>query len=111
MLSWVKIIARNQSATMGAPISGLITTSSPGTIALAPTATKNVWAGIGGVVSVTLPARSPNLNAYAEWFVRTIKESCLERLILFGEGSVRRAASEFTVHYHRERTIKVSTTS
>ena len=56
-----------------------------------------------GVVSVKLPARSPNLNAYAERFVRTIKESCLERLILFGEGSVRRAASEFTVHYHRER--------
>jgi len=56
-----------------------------------------------GVVSVKLPARSPNLNAYAERFVRTIKESCLERLVLFGEGSVRRAASEFTVHYHRER--------
>ena len=34
--------------------------------------------------------------------MRTIKESCLERLILFGEGSVRRAVSEFTVHYHRE---------
>jgi hypothetical protein len=43
------------------------------------------------------------LNAYAERFVRTIKESCLERLILFGGGSVRRATSEFTVHYHRER--------
>jgi transposase InsO family protein len=56
-----------------------------------------------GVASVKLPARSPNLNAYAERFVRTIKESCLARLILFGEGSVRRAASEFTAHYHRER--------
>ena len=56
-----------------------------------------------GVEPVKLPARSPNLNAYAERFVRTIKESCLERLILFGEGSVRRAASEFVLHYHRER--------
>jgi len=56
-----------------------------------------------GVTSAKLPARSPNLNAYAERFVRTIKESCLERLILFGEGSVRRAASDFTVHYHTER--------
>ena len=54
-------------------------------------------------VGLPLPARSPNLNAYAERFVRTIKESCLERLILFGESSVRRAAAEFTVHYHRER--------
>ena len=55
------------------------------------------------VESVKLPPRSPNLNAYAERFVRTIKESCLERMILFGEGSVRRAAAEFTVHYHLER--------
>jgi putative transposase len=38
-----------------------------------------------GVASVKLPARSQNLNAYAERFVRTIEESCLERLILFGE--------------------------
>jgi transposase InsO family protein len=56
-----------------------------------------------GVTSVKLPPRSPNLNAHAERFVRTIKESCLERVILFGEGSVRRAAAEFTVHYHAER--------
>lgn len=46
-----------------------------------------------GVASVKLPVRSPNLNAYAERFVRTIKESCLERLILFGESSIRRAVS------------------
>ena len=56
-----------------------------------------------GVEPVTLPARSPNLNAYAERFVRTIKESCLERLTLFGKGSVRRAAFKFTLHYHHER--------
>jgi len=56
-----------------------------------------------GVTSVKLPPRRPNLNAHAERFVRTIKESCLERVILFGEDSVRRAAAEFTVHYHAER--------
>ena len=39
------------------------------------------------VKSVKLPPRSPNLNAYAERFVRAIKESCLERMILFGEES------------------------
>ena len=44
-----------------------------------------------GVNSVKLPPRSPNLNAYAERFVRTIKESCLDRMILFGEGSLRKA--------------------
>ena len=56
-----------------------------------------------GVESVRLPARSPNLNAYAERFVRTIKESCLERMILLGEPSLRRATREFLAHYHRER--------
>ena len=56
-----------------------------------------------GVKSVKLPPSSPNLNAHAERFVRTIKESCLERLILFGEGSLRKAIREFIVHYHPER--------
>ena len=56
-----------------------------------------------GVKSVKLPPRSPNLNPYAERYVRTIKESCLERLILFGEGSLRKAVHEFVAHYHGER--------
>jgi hypothetical protein len=56
-----------------------------------------------GVETVRLPPRSPNLNAYAERFVRTIKESCLNRLILFGEQSLHRAIDEFVTHYHYER--------
>jgi transposase InsO family protein len=56
-----------------------------------------------GVETIRLPPRSPNLNAYAERFVRSIKESCLERLILVGEGSLRRAVREFVAHYHHER--------
>jgi transposase InsO family protein len=56
-----------------------------------------------GVETVRLPPRSPNLNAYAERFVRTIKESCLDRLVLIGEDSLRRAIREFMTHYHHER--------
>ena len=56
-----------------------------------------------GVTSVKLPPRSPNLNAHAERFVWTIKESCLERMILFGEAAVRKATAEFIAHYHTER--------
>jgi transposase InsO family protein len=56
-----------------------------------------------GVESVKLPPRSPNLNAYAERFVRSIRQSCLERLILFGETSLRTAVQNFVVHYHTER--------
>jgi putative transposase len=57
----------------------------------------------GDVESVRLPPRSPNLNAHAERFVRSIKESCLERMILFGEESLRTAISNFVAHYHTER--------
>ena len=56
-----------------------------------------------GVRVARLPARSPNLNTYAERFVRTIKESCLDRMILFGEQSLRRVTREFLAYYHRER--------
>ena len=56
-----------------------------------------------GVKSIRLPPRSPNLNAFAERFVRTIKAECLDRMILVGEGSLRRAVAQFCEHYHRER--------
>jgi len=59
--------------------------------------------GSVGVKALRLPPRSPNLNAYAERFVRTIKESCLDRMILFGEAGLRRAIREFIEHYHYER--------
>ena len=55
------------------------------------------------IESVKLPPRSPNLNAYAERFVRTIKESCLEQMILFGEDSLRDSIHQFLDHYHLER--------
>jgi putative transposase len=55
------------------------------------------------VETVRLPSKSPNLNAFAERFVRSIKESCLNRLILVGEASLRRAVREFVAHYHHER--------
>jgi hypothetical protein len=42
-------------------------------------------------------------NAHAERSVRSIKESCLERWILFGEGCVRKAIREFVLHYHHDR--------
>ena len=56
-----------------------------------------------GVAVVRLPPRSPNLNAYAERFVRSIKDECLNRMIFFGERSLRKATREYAAHYHRER--------
>ena len=57
----------------------------------------------GGVKTVPLPPRSPNLNAFAERWVRSVKEECLSKLILFGEASRSRALAEFSAHYHGER--------
>jgi transposase InsO family protein len=57
----------------------------------------------GGVASVRLPAKSPNLNAYAERFVLSIKSECLDRMVLIGERHLRRAIDEFVEHYHLER--------
>jgi putative transposase len=56
-----------------------------------------------GAKPVMLPASSPNLNAFAERWVRSIKEECVSRLILFGEASLRRALKEYMEHYHFER--------
>jgi transposase InsO family protein len=98
---WMEQIARNLCDDVDGFLSGkrylihdrdpLFTAGFLGTLAAA------------GVNSVKLPPRSPNLNAHAERFVRTIKESCLERMILFGEGSLRKAIHEFVAHYHFER--------
>jgi putative transposase len=55
------------------------------------------------VEPVRLPPKSPNLNAHIERFMRSLKEECLERLILFGEESLRNAATQFLAHYHAER--------
>ena len=56
-----------------------------------------------GAKPLRLSARSPNLNAHAERWVLTAKSECFDHLILFGERALRRALSEFTAHYHRER--------
>ena len=56
-----------------------------------------------GVRPVALPPRSPNLNAFAERWVRSVKQECLSRLILFGEASLRRALTEYIAHFHAER--------
>ncbi len=56
-----------------------------------------------GVTTVKLPARSPNLNAYAERFVRSVKSECLAQIIPLGEQHLRYAVTEYMEHYHVER--------
>src|SRR5438093_3702328 len=56
-----------------------------------------------GVERVVLPPRSPNLHAYAERWIRSVKEECLARLMLFGEATLCRTLHEYIEHYHHER--------
>ena len=57
----------------------------------------------GDVKTLPLPARSPNLNAFSERWVKSVKDDCLSKLILFGERSLRRALHDYQIHYHAER--------
>jgi len=52
---------------------------------------------------VQTPYQAPNANAYAERFVRSIKEERLDRMIPLGERHFRRVVTEFVEHYHHER--------
>ena len=62
----------------------------------------------GGIHCLTLPPRSPNLNAFSERWVRSVKGECLSKLILFGEASLHRALNEFvTPIFIQSGTIKV----
>ena len=56
-----------------------------------------------GVKVLRLPAKSPNLNAFAERFVLSIRTECLNRIVPLGEAHLRRAITEFVQHYHCER--------
>ena len=57
----------------------------------------------GGVTPIRLPPKSPNLNAYAKRFVRSIKEECLTCVVPLAEGHLRLLVHEYIEHYHRER--------
>jgi putative transposase len=52
-----------------------------------------------GIHLVRLPRRSPNLNAFAERFVRSTKSECVDRMILFGQASLQHAIGHFMAHY------------
>jgi transposase InsO family protein len=63
---------------------------------------KSIIGGSG--VEILLTAyQAPNMNAYAERFVRSIKSECLDQMILLGQESLVRAIAEYAAHYHDER--------
>jgi transposase InsO family protein len=55
------------------------------------------------IIPITLRPQSPNLNAHAERWVRSVKEEVLSRLILLGEGGLRQVLNEYGTYYHLGR--------
>jgi transposase InsO family protein len=56
-----------------------------------------------GIEAIKLPPHSPNLNAYAERWIRSLRGECLEQLILFGQRSLAYVLQEYVAHFRRER--------
>jgi len=56
-----------------------------------------------GVNVVRLPARSPDLNSYAERWIQSLRSECLSRVIPLGERHLRNLISEYVAHFHGER--------
>ena len=99
--TWMEQVARNATDAFAGFLTGkryLITDRDP-------RFTKGFRAILeaAGVEVLRTPPRSPNLNAFAERFVRSIKEECLSRMIFFSEAQLRTAVREYVEHYHRER--------
>ena len=59
--------------------------------------------GDAGCEVVRTAIQAPNMNAFAERFVQTVKRECLSKIILFGEQHLRRTLNEFVAHYHSDR--------
>jgi putative transposase len=98
---WMAQAARNLSDAVAGPLRGfghLIVDRDP--LYTAHFESLLASAGIG---LVRLPARSPNLNAYAERFVRSMKQECLRHIIPLGERHLRKAVGQSVEHYHTER--------
>ena len=57
----------------------------------------------GGVKPLKLPPRSPNLNAFCERWVLSVKSEVISELIFFSEESLRLTLKEYIIHYHQER--------
>ena len=56
-----------------------------------------------GVKPLRLPARSPNLNSYAERYVRSVKSECLDHLILSSVEQLEYAITQYSEYYLHER--------
>jgi transposase InsO family protein len=56
-----------------------------------------------GIKAIKLPAMSPNLNAFAERWVKSVKVEVLDKQVLFGKKALQYTLNEYVSHFHQER--------
>lgn len=56
-----------------------------------------------GIEAITLPPRTPNMNADAERWIRSVKTERLDQLILFGQRSLTYVLKEYLAHHQHDR--------
>lgn len=61
-----------------------------------------VFASIGAEIILT-PVRAPRANAYAERWVRTVREDCLDHLLVLSRRHLESLLAEYVCHYNRAR--------
>ena len=61
-----------------------------------------VFASIG-IETIRTPIRAPQANAFAERWVRTVREDCLDHLLIVSRGHLERVLSEYVEHYNEAR--------
>jgi transposase InsO family protein len=61
-----------------------------------------VFASIGAETILT-PVRSPKANAFAERWVRTAREDCLDHLLVLSRHHLEQILDEYVAHYNRAR--------
>ncbi len=56
-----------------------------------------------GLTIIQTPYRAPKANAFAERWIRSVREECLDRVLIVNECHLRRVLTEYIAYYNQRR--------